>query len=130
MIVKQINSIIKDTASQLELPEQLVEVIVRYYFWWIKDSLDNISFPSIHIPNIGTLYMAKANYLYALTNFLSLIRRDLPNKSYFVRKFEALWQGRHKMHLYYKSKKKRSPINGKNPEYYRPWDSGVERNLD
>jgi len=69
--------------------------------------LEDIKYGCIHIPNIGAIYLSKANYLYAITNYIKLIREG-KNPSYFREKLNILFKARHKLKEYLETKKKKT----------------------
>jgi len=107
MIVKPIDSILDETSKQLGIDRTVVRVIVYYYCWWVFQRLEDIKYGCIHIPNIGAIYLSKANYLYAITNYIKLIREG-KNPSYFREKLNILFKARHKLKEYLETKKKKT----------------------
>lgn len=55
----------------------------------MRSRLEDFRRPTIQVPNIGTIYPAKANFYYALSNYIKLIKTK-PNRSYFEDKFRVL----------------------------------------
>lgn len=104
MLIRRIKDITDLTAEKLSADPLIVEVIIKYYFWWIRQRLEDVKYAAIHVPFLGVFYLSKANLHYALTNYIRHIRRG-KNVENFKKYFRVLWNARHNMMLYYVNNK-------------------------
>ena len=48
------SEVIKETAERLQLPEAIVEAVLKIYFKDLRAALTNLSFPYVQVMNLGT----------------------------------------------------------------------------
>ena len=106
MLIRKIKEISELTAQKLSSDSLVVEVIIKYYFWWIRQRLEDVKYAALQVPFLGTFYLSKSNFYYALNNYISLIRRRKSVEN-FKKYFRILWKARHNMNRYYANNRKK-----------------------
>ena len=53
------NELIKSTASELNLPEEVVADVVNFYYTCVKNKIESLEYPTIFIHGLGTLRLSR-----------------------------------------------------------------------
>ncbi|NIP30426.1 MAG: hypothetical protein GTN59_07650 [Candidatus Dadabacteria bacterium] len=77
MLIKS-NSLISETAKNLNLPEELVIDVVNYYYSELRNKMENLEYNRIYVPKIGTFYISEKKIKESIETLIHIIETKKP----------------------------------------------------